>query len=206
MRTKTSGIIAAIRLGVVGALACLAVANARAADTGFFLNADLGASFIQGLPAGVDGSTGVRFSFVPGYRLYSGVAGELSVQFDTGVIWNPYSIKWGFHSVDGDIYQLPVLGGLEYAFHAGKGFVPYIGAAGGGVYNERDFSETYRDFYLGAGSKNGFYGAVQGMAGIRYRINDFTDLGLGYKYLASFGPGSDTLGNHSVSLTLVLRF
>ena len=59
-------------------LACLAGGAGRvyAEGEGPFLNTDIGASFVTGLPSGVSVDPGIRFSVVPGYRIYNSHFGD----------------------------------------------------------------------------------------------------------------------------------
>ena len=180
-------------------------ASAYADPEGPFLNTDIGVSFLQNFPSGFTTDPGVRFSLAPGYRIYSDDSFEVSLQLETGLIWNSYKWHSGFSSAQGDMYQVPVMAGFEYAFHAGKVVVPYIGVAGGGVYNDREVSGGTL-FVNQNGSASSFDGGVQGMAGVRFRLSDHADLGVGYKFLATFPSGIDYLGTHAVSLTFVWHF
>jgi hypothetical protein len=185
-------------VAAVAGAALLTAGTAKADPEGPFLGADVGVSFAEGLPSQFSTDPGVRFSLVPGYRIYSDDTFEVSLQLETGVIWNSFSQQVGFAKANGDMYQVPILGGFEYAFHAGKVVVPYIGVQGGGVYNEREYS--------GGGDQSNFLGAVGASAGVRFRINEHVDLGAGYKFLATFGPESSTLCNHTALLTFVWHF
>ena len=178
-------------------LTCLAAAAGRAyADgEGPFLNADVGASFITGLPSGFDADPGIRFSIVPGYRIYNDDIFSVSLEFETGMVWNSIN-----NSARGDLYQVPFLAGFEYAFHTGSIVEPYIGVAGGGVYTDFDM---YSRFDSGQSSVNG---AVQAMAGIRFKLSDNAEIGAGYKFLATWPSNVEYVGTHSASVTFVLRF
>src|ERR1035438_2844241 len=116
-------------------LACLAATTGRvyAEGEGPFLNTDIGASFITGLPSSLSVNPGVRFSLVPGYRIYNDDLFSVSLQFDTGLVWNSMNGSPG-----GDLYQVPFLAGIEYAFHTGSIVEPYIGVAGGGGFFDRE--------------------------------------------------------------------
>ena len=179
------------------ALACLAATAGRvyADGEGPFLNTDIGASFITGLPSGVSVNPGVRFSLVPGYRVYNDDIFGVSLQFETGVIWNSFN-----NSSSGDLYQVPFLAGVEYAFHTGSIVEPYIGVAGGGVYSDFDFNSRFEN------NQSSVSGAVQGMAGIRFKITNNAELGVGYKFLAAWPSNVDYVGTHSASVTFVIRF
>ena len=178
-------------------LACLAAAAGRvyAEGEGLFLNTDVGASFVTGLPSGIDVDPGIRFSVVPGYRFYNDDLFSISLQLDTGLVWNSFD-----GSTRGDLYQVPFLAGFEYAFHTGSIVEPYIGVAGGGVYSDFSVSSAFDD------GDSSVYGAVQGMAGIRFKLSDHAEIGAGYKFLATFPSNVDYLGTHSASVTFVLRF
>ncbi len=164
-----------------------------------FLGADLGVSFAEGLPSSFSTDPGIRFSITPGYRIYSDDTFEVSLQFDTGLIWNSFSQQSGFVKYNGDMYQVPILGGFEYAFHAGNVVVPYIGIEGGGVYNDITYNS-------GGGSQGNFVGAIGADAGVKFRLNQHVDLGVGYKFLATFGPASSTICNHTALLNFVWHF
>jgi len=178
-------------------LACLAVAAGRvyAEGEGLFLNTDVGASFVTGLPSGVDVDPGIRFSLMPGYRLYNDDLFSVSFQFDTGLIWNGFS-----GSGHGDLYQVPFLAGFEYAFHTGSIVEPYVGIAGGGVYTDFDAYSRFQ------GSESSVNAAAQGMAGVRFKLSDHAEIGVDYKFLATWPSNVDYVGTHSASVTFVLRF
>ena len=94
---------------------------------------------------------------------------------------------------------MPILAGFEYAFHTETIVEPYIGVEGGGVYS---------DFTADApiGSQNAVNGAVQGMAGIRFLLSKSAEIGVGYKFLATFPSNVNYLGTQSASVTFVVRF
>jgi len=208
-----------IRWTVLAGLACLVAVAGRvyAEGEGGFLNADIGASFLTGLPSGVHIDPGMRFSVVPGYRLYNDDTMSISVQFETGIIWNhldasasgPVNQTAMTGGVGGspatDLYQVPFMAGFEYAFHAGSTVVPYIGIAGGGVYNDWQANWGPGGGPVGE-SDTSVAAAVQGMAGVRFKLNDHMELGIGYKYLASFPSDPTYLGTHSASVIFVWRF
>ncbi len=176
-------------------LACFAAATGRiyAEGEGLFLNTDVGASFITGLPSGIDADPGIRFSVVPGYRIYNDDLFSVSLQLDTGLIWN--GLDGG-----GDLYQVPVLAGFEYAFHTGSIVEPYVGIGGGGVYSDYSVSSAF------GGGDSSFDGAVQGMAGVRFKLSESAEVGVGYKFLATWPSNVDYVGTHSASVMFVFRF
>jgi opacity protein-like surface antigen len=178
-------------------LACLAATAGRvyALGEGPFLNTDVGVSFITGLPSDVSADPGIRFSLTPGYRIYNDDLFSVSLQFDTGLVWN--SIH---NSARGDLYQVPFLAGIEFGFHTGSIVEPYIGVAGGGVYSDFNMYSRFE------GSENSVNGAAQAMAGIRFKLGDHMEIGAGYKFLATWPANVEYLGTHSASVTFVVRF
>ncbi len=181
------------------AVIATAAGNVYADHEGPFLGTELGVNFAEGLPSQFSTDPGIRFNITPGYRIYSDDIFEVSLQLETGIIWNSFSQQVGFRKENGDMYQVPILAGFEYAFHAGKVVVPYIGVDGGGVYNERTYSN-------GGGDQGDFVGAIGATAGVRFRVSDHADLGIGYKFLATFGPESSTICNHTALLSFVWHF
>mgnify|MGYP001493832168 CR=1 FL=1 len=63
-----------------------------------------------------------------------------------------------------------------------------------------DYDSSFRD------NDSSTDGAVQGMAGLRFKLSDHAELGVGYKLLASWPSGVDYLGAHSAPVTFVWRF
>jgi opacity protein-like surface antigen len=178
-------------------LVCLAAAAGRvyADGEGPFLNTDVGASFVTGLPSGLQVDPGIRFSVMPGYRIYNDDIFGVSLELDSGLVWNQIH-----GSARGDLYQVPFLVGMEYAFHTGCIVEPYIGVAGGGVYS--DF-----DYYSGFAQSQGTVSAgVQAMAGIRFKLSDHAEIGVGYKFLGAWPSNVDFVGTHEAAVTFVWRF
>jgi hypothetical protein len=214
-----------VRWTALAGLACLAAVAGRvyADGEGAFLNTDIGASFVTGLPSGAHVDPGVRFNLAPGYRIYNDDTMAVSLQFETGVIWNHVrdSFGGGFNQVQmgpqvglgepphTDLYQVPFMAGVEYSFHTGTLVEPYIGVAGGGVYTDW---ASYWGGDEGPGDgrlehhQTSVSGAVQGAAGVRFKLNDHFELGVGYKFLACFPNDVDYLGTHSVLATFTWRF
>jgi opacity protein-like surface antigen len=212
-----------LALGLTTASAQLAVAPPYVApaytadsseDLGFCLSGDLGPSFIQnfqssrfGFPARISARPGARFGVEPGYNFLATDALTIGGEFETGVIYN------SLHSVSkpgapwplrGDYYQVPLLGSLVLKVHTGSFVEPYVGVGGGGDYSAARIRSP------------GFFGfrtrsdeidpAVQGMAGVRFRLNRISNVGLGYKFLAAFPNQGQYIGTHSVLASFTVRF
>ncbi|HEV2209308.1 MAG TPA: outer membrane beta-barrel protein [Verrucomicrobiae bacterium] len=199
--------------GIMGAIWLASEAPSRAAGEGPYLNAGIGAAFMEDFDVTFPDAAGTiktdpgeRFTLGVGYTLYSSSAFQAAVQFETGVIHNSiHSLTYFDYEApaDGDVYQVPFLADLVYTFPVGR-LVPYIGFGGGGVYRRTQldnldglpFGETVSETD----------GAVQGMAGLRFRLNDHNELGAVYKYLATFPQQDSFVGTHSISLVYILKF
>jgi opacity protein-like surface antigen len=190
-------------------------------DVGFYLNGNLGPSFMPdfqssrfGFPGSFSTRPGVRFGAEPGFNFLSGNGLTLGAEFETGVIYNY------LHSVQdagaptplrGDYYQVPLLGNLELKFHPGSFVVPYVGIGAGGDWSE---ARLHLPGYFGFGP--GSYGsenrsdevdpAVQAMGGVRFKINSMIDVGMGYKFLAAFPSEGRYIATHAALATVTVRF
>ena len=139
---------------------------------------------VDGVPGEAEVDTGVRFDVGVGYNLTK----NWGVEFDTGWIWNRFT------DTDGSMSHIPFMinGVFRYPMKDGK-WVPYIGAGIGGTYSLLDVNDA------GINESDGdFNFAWQGMAGIRYMINQNMSLGLGYKYLATLESEFDISGTKVV--------
>ncbi len=207
MRTLKSIYDATVMLSCAGGVTVLAQ------NTGPYLSGDVGASFVQdtdgvfeGVPGTLKLNRGVRFGLAAGYTLASQPTYEAAVQFETGFLFNEakkVDIGFGDLSLDGDFYQVPVLADILYTFRCGPRFVPYIGVGGGGVYHKLDI-DSVEGIPVGM-SEDSFDPAVQAMAGLRYKLTERSEIGVGYKFLATFAD-EDTVQAHAVSLMYLLRF
>ena len=187
---------------------------AQGQHPGPYFHADLGISIVQdidtsvaGVPGRLELDPGPRFSIGAGYVLYTDAAYETAVQFETGVIYNsPSKLKGdGFESsADGDFYQVPFLADIIYSFKVTPRLAPYIGIGGGGVYSRLSINNL--DGFPVDSSTDEFDAAVQAMAGLRYKLDERNELGVGYKFLATFPKDVDYVGTHSLSLVYMLRF
>lgn len=179
---------------------------------------DGGVSFVQDLNTMVADTSGklqfdpgARVTLGVGYMLYSSPSIESSVQFETGVIYNSlkrlrepdFDPELTSH-IEGDYYQVPLLADIIYTFNLGPRLAPYIGVGGGGVWSRLDVKNI--DGFEVDSTDDSFDPAVQGIAGLRIRLDPRTEIGFGYKFLAAFGRDVNYIGTHSLSLTCMVRF
>lgn len=181
---------------------------------GFYLAGDAGISIMQdfnssrfGFPGRFSTDPGARLSLEPGFDFVAIPQLTLGAEFETGVIYNHLSsitqagASTGLH---GDYYQVPILANLVLKLFPNCPVTPYLGAGGGGLYSDA------RVHAFG-----GFDGwvhndevdwAVQGMAGIRWKLNSFAELGLGYKFIAALPGGDNNVYTHAVLASFSLNF
>lgn len=156
--------------------------------------------------------TGARLDCQLGYNFTTNWATELEV----GLIINPvaHSDVLGTDFMSVDYTELAVMVNVICTRPLGHHFSAYVGGGIGGV-----FSEYNDEFGDSTPSASAF--AFQGMAGIKYAINDRWDFGIAYKFLGTtehdVGPGFDSNGSptefksggtmtHSVLVALTCKF
>ncbi|HLX96229.1 MAG TPA: outer membrane beta-barrel protein [Verrucomicrobiae bacterium] len=136
--------------------------------------------------------TGARLDCQLGYNLTTNWAAELEV----GLILSPVknSAFLGTDFMEVDLVELPVMVNVIYTRPLGRRFSACVGGGVGGAFShyENGFGET-------TSSESAF--AFQGLAGIKYAINERWDFGVAYKFLGTTdhdaGPGSDSQGNET---------
>ena len=180
-----------------------------------YFGADAGLALQQDVT--VKDTGGAKISFDPGLRLDVAVGYHfteaLAAEFQTGVIYNSID-KYGGVSlssvgVSSDLYQIPLMANVIYKLPVGRTVTAYLGAGVGGVY-----SDFYTDVYgYGVGiHTTDFTFGYQGIAGVKYAINDRMDLGIAYKFLGTTdhdlgsGAKSDGTMTHSVLVAFTLKF
>jgi opacity protein-like surface antigen len=183
-------------------------------DLGFYVGGGLGASFMPGFQSsrlGFPGSfsmrPGIRFSAEPGYNFMATDRLALGGEFETGVIYNEISSVSGSGSpgpLRGRYYQVPLLGNLVLTVHPNSFVVPYVGVGGGGDYSSARIRSL--GFFGYGTSDQEVDPAVQAMAGVRFRLNANTDLGLGYKFLVALPGEGGSIQTHSVMASFTVRF
>jgi len=182
-----------------------------------YLGFDAGAAFQQDITISdsdkVTFGTGARLDCQLGYNFTTNWAAELEV----GLIISPvaHSYVLGTDFMDLDYTELPVMVNVIYTQPLGHHFSAYVGGGIGGVFSE--YSDEFGD---STPSDSAF--AFQGMAGIKYAINERWDFGVTYKFLGTtehdVGPGvaydgitpteykSDGTMTHSVLVALTCKF
>ena len=201
---------------LLGALTMLGLAlNAGAMDLAgkTYIQADVGGSFQDDITST---TTGAKITFDPGFRgnvsFGYHVCEAFAVEFETGVAWNSVDkvgpVKLSSVGASTDFYQVPLLVNGIFTIPTGCPFKPYIGGGIGGVASSVNFetgpvSVDDSDFVFG----------YQGMAGIKYELNEQMDVGIGYKFLGTSDHDFSTLVglndstfNHSVLASFTFRF
>lgn len=209
------------QLAVLGGFALLVCATStQAADPtqGLYVNMDTGINLMTGIrttAGNIRMQPGVRGDLDVGYGIKLADQVTLGLEAEGGFIWNQFSsIEAGGAETEfgGNNYQVPVLGNVVLAWHAGK-WTPYIGGGGGVDYVAMNARSYGNGNFVFNGSDWG--PAVQGEAGVKYAICSNCEVGLGYRYLAAFSEriGGDGLGlrasqinNHTISLMFTIHF
>jgi opacity protein-like surface antigen len=183
-------------------------------DLGFYFDADVGPSFMPdfqssrfGFPGSFSARPGVRLGVEPGFNFMATDRLSLGAEFETGFIYNYlYSVKSGgsYTGLRGDYYQVPILGNLVLKYHPNSLIVPYVGVGAGGDFSSADIHTP--GFFGSRSTDNQISPAVQGMAGVRFRLNALSDVGVGYKFLADFPNSGRYIGTHAVEACFTVRF
>lgn len=129
---------------------------------------------------------GKKFKFHPGFMGAASVGynyNQFNGEVEVGYRWNrlknivDYSVSKGF-KVHSD--TISVMGNVIYDIDLGYMVTPYVGAGIGYARTQEHVShKDYSDFSI---SKNHNKFAYQGIAGVRTRICQDTDLGIEYRY------------------------
>jgi opacity protein-like surface antigen len=125
-----------------------------------------------------------QVAFDPGARLDMqlgcNVATNWAVELEFGLITSPvkYSYALGTDYMGVDLVQFPLLVNVIYSRPLSKRLSVYVGGGVGGVFSH------YQDDYGDTTPSASAFG-YQGMAGIKYALNQKWDLGVGYKCLGT---------------------
>jgi opacity protein-like surface antigen len=187
----------------------------------FYLNAEIGGTLLRDLNVK---NTGTRLSFDPGSRVdfsfgYN-IVPQVSVGFETGVIWNSVDRANGvsLSSMDerADLYQVPFLANLIFRAPLPGGFSAYLGAGAGGVASTFDLRQ---DQVIGGTEfrfhdrDSDFTFAYEGMAGLKYAFGWNMEVGVGYKFMGTLNhtwfegdPNLETRTGHVYSHSILATF
>jgi opacity protein-like surface antigen len=186
------------------------------AGDGYF-NFDLGGVLQQDL---IIRNAGQKVSFDPGIggnlSLGFDITDALAVEFQTGATTSEIntsgSTSLAFAGNNADIYQVPILANVIFKAPLPGGLTPYVGAGFGGAVTTLELYR--RGYYV---SDTDITPAYQAIAGLRCALNRHTELGVGYRFLATtahtwfadspnlYTPTSPTF-SHSILATLTVSF
>lgn len=208
-----------MKLGLACLLSAGLAISAQAAQLGFNFTTDLGGNLVDNFDLVLPGfglgpgshlelDPGMRLDFGFGYTFVANSTIALSAGAEIGFLYNPMNngvnpagVKT---PIDGDLWQTPFLGKVVLRFMPDAKLVPFIGGGGGGVY-------TATEFHRIGGTPVFFTGeetdpAVEGIAGVKYQLNDKMAVGVAYKALIVFPDGFDDVINHSFVAAFTLNF
>jgi len=185
-------------------------------EVGFYLGADLGADFMQrvqttrfGFGTAFTPRAGTRFGIEPGFNFLSTPYLTLAGEFETGVSYNYLSgvnVPAVPYAVHGDYYQVPLLGNLILKLKTDSIVEPYVGIGGGGDYSSVTLRNYGYGYYGYRTSSDEVDPAVQGMIGVRFHVSPWSEVGVGYKYLAAFNGGGNVINTHTAQASFTVNF
>lgn len=171
---------------------------------------------------------GSEVTFDPGFRLGLGIGCEftpwVAAEIETGFTWNSIKDITGPSYVDASIYQAPILVNLKLQLplelRNRSRLVPMIGGGVGGAGVTLDADEITLGTVTSYGTAYDFVFAYQGMAGLRYDLNQNLSIGIYYRYFVADPPSWEpdlylwtygrtqfgSLQSHQLSLGLTWRF
>jgi opacity protein-like surface antigen len=213
---------------IVSAVAFVAAAHAQDHWNdplkGFYANAGVGVNIMPDIKSSTPGTSfrtstevGERISLAVGYMVPLARKTSIGLEFETGAIVNTLNhvsttdaMGTGTDNLQGYYYQLPFLVNGVLVCNAVPRWSFYAGVGGGGVYS-RLHLHKFDDHWVDSNSEE-TSGAFQLMGGARYQLNPWSEVGIAYKYLASFvkdvefGNDTETVQNHSVMATYTYHF
>lgn len=181
-------------------------------DAGVALQQDVTLSDTIGDSENVTFDPGARLDFDFGYNFTTNWAAELEIGLIINQVKN--SAFLGTDLMGVDLVELPVMMNLIYTQPLGRHFSAYVGGGLGGAFS--DYSNEF-----GGTTESDTTFAFQGLAGLKYAINERWDLGVTYKFIGTtehdVGSGWDSQGNptefksdgtmtHSILVALTFKF
>jgi opacity protein-like surface antigen len=132
-------------------------------------------------------SSGQKISFDPGFagnfNFGFDITEALAIEFQTGFSYNSINTSGTtpvFAGNFADIYQYPLMANLIFRAPLPGGLTPYVGAGYGGMVTELELYS--RGFYA---SDTDITPAYQVLAGLKCDLNRHTEIGVGYRFLAT---------------------
>ena len=132
-------------------------------------------------------SSGQKVSFDPGFagnfNFGFDLTEALALEFQTGFSYNSINTSGTSLTFAGnfaDMYQYPLMANLIFRAPLPGGLTPYVGAGYGGMVSELELYS--RGFYA---SDTDITPAYQVLAGLKCDLNRHTEIGVGYRFLAT---------------------
>lgn len=188
------------------------ISAAHAAQTGPFFSVSAGGNIVDDFDLGggshFELDPGFRFDGSVGYNFYANPAVVMGAAFEVGFMFNAIDEQVAPNGtttpIDGDLYQNPFLAKLTFRFLPDQPFNPFLSIGGGGVYTATEVRRIGGTPTFLEGDE--VDAAVQGSAGVKFRLNDTMNVGLAYKCLVAFPDGYDEVINHSFLAAFSMSF
>jgi opacity protein-like surface antigen len=201
------------KLSAVVSLAVgLAFCSVSAGAEGPYFTIDGGLNLVDNFDVGggarIDFDPGVRFDVGVGYTLHQNQNVAISAGAEAGFLYNSTDkgvSPAGSVTMEGDLWQVPVLGKVTVKFMPESAWTPFIGVGGGVVYSRLEVTRI-------GGTATSLKGddwdpAVQPFAGVKYKLNDNSSVALIYKGLFVFpGGGFEEVLNHGIVAAFSMQF
>ena len=196
MKKRYIGLTGVIGMGVL-VMAALAM-PARAADSGFYLDADAGVALADKVEIKTffGPTPGTTVKFDPGIRF--GVAGGynfnryIGAGFETGFIYNNIKSVNGGGSIDASLSHIPMMANVVIRYDQPDcKWVPYGGVGAGGDVSIIYLNNVEGNGVIADGADSTIVFAWQAFGGVRYKFNEKMSLGAGYKYYSASGASWD---------------
>jgi opacity protein-like surface antigen len=178
---------------LLGALAGLPAGEARALDTGWYVNLGAGTNHL-------DVESSIRTEPDLGYRLVASAGYQFNrnwaLELDTGFMRNTYSKSTSASRRDNPLEQVPVVLNGIYSFTSWSRVEPFVGV-GGGV------------LFMSYGSSSGGDAALGFKGGARYLLHERLGLGVDYTFFmlgATSAIVEEPVGCDTMNFTLHWMF
>jgi opacity protein-like surface antigen len=203
-----------IRLAAALGLACFSVltANLQAGTGGVsqYLTVSSGVAIMNHITdsgVSIKMKDGIRVDVTAGCTFYSTTSLNLSGEIETGIIYNSFDSASGFGTtlpVSGHYYQMPLLVNGVLAANSSSPWIPSLGFGAGMVHSNGSVGSVGSTPADVSGSETD--AAIQVKAGLHYRLNSQSKIGLEYKYLVVFPSDINSVGTHSIALAYSFTF
>jgi len=196
MRRLTVLLVGAVAIGLVST-----AAHAQNQTPGWYIGVQGGWTHLNSqssslntggatIPFTANADEGFGVGGVIGYELPSGLRAEGEVTYRSNDFTNfTTPIAPGSFKLGGSYTSLALMGNLLYDFMPYNQWTPYLGAGAGAAHLTLD---SFNALGTPLGSPDDWEFAYQGIAGVKYAVNQNVSVSLDYRYFATLDPSFTT--------------